>query len=142
MAFSSQQGAGAKCDMNVVPLIDVLLVLLIIFMVTVPAVSYQIQIDLPQASRAQPEQPKDPPPPISLRIDANGEIFKDGVPVLMRQLTNDFIAVVNEAQYNDRPQPTLEIETNPDAQYQVLAEVLAIAKNAGMEKIGFVENLR
>jgi biopolymer transport protein ExbD len=139
MAFSSQQGAGAKCDMNVVPLIDVLLVLLIIFMVTVPAVSYQIQIDLPQASRAQPEQPKEPPPPISLRIDAGGEIFKDGMPVALRQLTNDFIAVVNESQYNDRPQPTLEIETNPDAQYQVLAEVLAIAKNAGMEKIGFVD---
>jgi biopolymer transport protein ExbD len=136
MAFSANAGAGmnAKCDMNVVPLIDVLLVLLIIFMVTVPAVSYQIQVDLPQPTRAQPP-PTTPPPPIRLRIDAGGQLFWDGTPIpraaLMPQMQLEAAREI---------QPTLELETSPDAQYQILASVLATARNAGMEKIGFVDS--
>lgn len=135
MAFSANAGAGManKCDMNVVPLIDVLLVLLIIFMVTVPAVSYQIQVDLPQPTRNQ-QPPSNPPPPISLRIDGGGQVFWNNSPIpraaLMPQMQLEAAREV---------QPTLEIETSPDAQYQVLASVLAMAKNAGMEKIGFVD---
>lgn len=136
MAFSANAGAGManKCDMNVVPLIDVLLVLLIIFMVTVPAVSYQIQVDLPQATRSPPPTTT-PPPPIRLRIDGGGQLFWDNTPIpraaLMPQMQLEAAREI---------QPTLEIQTSPDAQYQVLASVLATARNAGMEKIGFVDD--
>ncbi|MCG6118976.1 MAG: biopolymer transporter ExbD, partial [Aquimonas sp.] len=62
-------------------LVDVLLVLLIIFLVTAPALSYEIQIDLPQPSREQPLNPVDPPQPIRLRIDADGTLFWDNSPM-------------------------------------------------------------
>jgi biopolymer transport protein ExbD len=135
MAFSSQS-SGAKSDMNVVPLIDVLLVLLIIFMVTVPVASYEIHIDLPQMTRDPPPQLIDPPKPIRLRIDESGSLFWDNQP-LPRAALEPSLRVESTRD----PQPLLELETAPEAQYQVLTEVLSIAKNAGMEKIGFVETL-
>lgn len=137
MAFSASSGGGAKCDMNVVPLIDVLLVLLIIFMVTAPVVSYQIQVDLPQPSRNLDQPPKDPPKPIRLRIDDSGQVFWDGTPLPFAALSPTM-----QIEAGRDPQPTLELETSPEAQYEVLAEVLATAKNAGLEKIGFVETMQ
>jgi biopolymer transport protein ExbD len=133
MAFSTQS-SGAKCDMNVVPLIDVLLVLLIIFMVTAPSVAYEIQIDLPQMSREPPKEIIDPPKPIRLRIDESGGLFWDNQPLPRAALEPSL-----KVEATRDPQPLLELETAPEAQYQVLTEVLSIAKNAGMEKIGFVE---
>jgi biopolymer transport protein ExbD len=135
MAFSNQS-SGAKSDMNVVPLIDVLLVLLIIFMVTVPATSYEIHIDLPQMTRTPPVTPVDPPKPIRLRIDASGSLFWDNQPLPRAALEPSL-----KVEATRDPQPLLELETAAEAQYQTLTEVLSIAKNAGMEKIGFVETL-
>ncbi len=136
MAFSSNSSGGAMSDINVTPLVDVMLVLLIIFMVTMPAASYQIQVDLPQPSKNL-EQPKDPPKPIRLRIDANGQLFWDGSPLPAAALEPQ---LVMEAARD--VQPTLELETSPEARYEALADVLSTAKNAGMEKIGFVETLQ
>lgn len=133
MAFTVSAGKGAKCDMNVVPLIDVLLVLLIIFMVTAPMMAYNIDIDLPQPTKNL-EPPKDPPPPIRLRIDQLGQLFWDGSPLPMAALGMQL-----QVEAGRDPQPTLELETSPEVAYQVLADVLSTAKNAGMEKIGFVE---
>ena len=71
MAFSSNSAAGAPmADINVTPLVDVMLVLLIIFMVTAPILSYPIDIDLPQRVLNPPPETKVPPEPIRLRIDA------------------------------------------------------------------------
>ena len=134
MAFSTGGGGNAMADINVTPLVDVMLVLLIIFMVTAPIMSYEIPVDLPQPSNKTPENLVEPPPPIRLRIDESGQLFWDNsqlpksalLPSLMVESTRD-------------PQPTLEIETSPDVRYEVLAEVLATAKNANMIKIGFVE---
>jgi biopolymer transport protein ExbD len=137
MAFSSNSSGGAMADINVTPLVDVMLVLLIIFMVTAPMLSYQIQIDLPQPSRNLDQPPKDPPKPIRLRIDNTGQVFWDGSPLPMAALSPQM-----QVEAGRDPQPTLELETSPEAQYQVLAEVLATAKNAGMEKIGFVETMQ
>ena len=139
MAFSSGGGSGGVgaplADINVTPLVDVMLVLLIIFMVTAPLLSYQIQIDLPQASR-NVEQPKDPPKPIRLRIDVGGQLFWDNAPIPRSALRPSLLVEASRD-----PQPMLELETATEAEYQVLADVLATAKNAGMEKIGFVETL-
>ena len=137
MAFSSgSSGGGAPlADINVTPLVDVMLVLLIIFMVTAPLLSHQIQIDLPQASR-NVEQPKDPPKPIRLRIDQGGQLFWDNAPIPRSALEPSLLVEASRD-----PQPMLELEAAQEAEYQVLADVLATAKNAGMEKIGFVETL-
>src|SRR3546814_15934806 len=102
MAFSSNSSGGAMADINVTPLADVMLVLLIIFMVTAPMASYQIQIDLPQPSKNM-EQPKDPPKPIRLRIDGNGQLFWDGSPLPTAALEPQL-----QIEATRDPQPTLD----------------------------------
>ena len=137
MAFASSGGGGPMADINVTPLVDVMLVLLIIFMVTMPIQSFPIKVDLPQKTDKPLENPKEPPEPIRLRIDASNEVFWNDSPTPVTALQNMMAA---EVQRDPTNQPTLEIETNDDAEYEVLAKVLAAAKNADMIKIGFVQN--
>ena len=136
MAFSSGGGGGAMADINVTPLVDVLLVLLIIFMVTAPMASMEIKVDLPQLSRTPPEQPKEPPPPVRIRIDESGSLFWDNQPMPKAAVEASMLL---EAARD--PQPLIELETAGEAQYQRLTEVLTMAKNSGLEKIGFVETM-
>ena len=136
MAFASNSGGGPMADMNVTPLVDVMLVLLIIFMVTAPILSYPIDIDLPQRTNNPPEDPKEPPDPIKLRIDAAGTVYWNDSPTQVKALYSQMAA---EVERDPKNQPTLEIDVNEDAQYEVLAKVLAAAKNADMKKIGFVK---
>jgi biopolymer transport protein ExbD len=135
MAFSSNSAGGAMCDINVTPLVDVMLVLLIIFMVTAPILSYPIDIDLPQPT-TRPQTQVNPPEPIRLRIDASGQVYWNDSPTPMSALRS---MMESEVQRDPTNQPTLEIDTNDDADYGVLAKVLATARNAQMQKIGFVK---
>ena len=136
MAFASGSGGGPMADINVTPLVDVMLVLLIIFMVTAPILSYPIDVNLPQRTLNPPPNPKTPPPPVSLRIDASGTVFWNDSPIDMRVLQQQMI---NEVAKDPTNQPLLEIDVNADADYGILAKVLARAKNADMQKIGFVQ---
>ncbi len=136
MAFSSNSSAGSPmADINVTPLVDVMLVLLIIFMVTAPTLSYPIDINLPQRSTTPPP-PTPPKEPVRLRIDASGEVYWNESPAPLSALQN---MMEVEVQRDPGNQPTLEIDTSADADYGILAKVLAAAKNANMEKIGFVQ---
>ena len=136
MAFSSGSGKGPMADINVTPLVDVMLVLLIIFIVTAPVMTYPIDVDLPQRVINPPPQLREPPPPIDLRIDASGQVTWNNNPVQVSALQN---MMENEVQRDPTNQPLLQIDANPDAQYEVMAKVLASAKNAQMLKIGFVQ---
>ena len=137
MAFTTGSGKGAPmADINVTPLVDVMLVLLIIFIVTAPVMTYPIDVDLPQRVINPPPQLREPPPPIELRIDASGQVYWNNNPVQVSALQN---MMENEVQRDPQNQPELRIDTNPDAQYEVMAKVLAAAKNAQMQKIGFVQ---
>ena len=137
MSFASNSGGGPMGDINVTPLVDVMLVLLIIFMVTMPIQSVPVDVDLPQKTLNPPPQPKEPPDPISLRIDAAGQVFWNNTPTPVNALQT---MMKTEVERDPTNQPTLEIETSDDADYGVLAKVLASAKNAQMVKIGFVQN--
>jgi biopolymer transport protein ExbD len=137
MAFSSNAGEGPMSEINIIPLADVMLVLLIIFMVTAPQLSYPIDIDLPQRSLNPPPTTVDPPEPIRLRIDQSGQVFWNDSPAPVSALRNMMEA---EVQRDINNQPTLELDVNAEADYGVLAKVLASAKNAQMVKIGFVKN--
>ncbi|HLU12559.1 MAG TPA: biopolymer transporter ExbD [Arenimonas sp.] len=139
MAFSSNSGGGPMADINVTPLVDVMLVLLIIFMVTAPALSYQIQVDLPQPTREKQDPPKDPPEPIRLKVEAGGTVTWNGTPMPISALQAALEVEAERAGGDVKRQPTVEIETDLDAQYETLAKVLSRAKNAGMAKIAFVE---
>ena len=136
MAFSSSNKGGPLADINVTPLVDVLLVLLIIFMVTAPAMTYQIQVDLPQPSIKPP--PPDAATPIDLKIDAGGQITWNGSQTPLSTLEG-VMKVEAERYTTVADQPLIKIDTNQDAQYDILAKVLATAKNAGLVKIGFVD---
>ena len=135
MAFSTNSGSGPMAEINIIPLADVMLVLLIIFMVTAPPTTFEISVDLPQRSNVPPP-PSTPKDPIKLRIDASGQVYWNGTLYAVQQLQPMMAEVVQQDPTN---QPTLEIDTDPNADYGVLAKVLASAKNARMVKIGFVQ---
>ena len=129
--------ASAMADINVTPLVDVLLVLLIIFMVTMPIQSIPVDVDLPQKTDQPDQPPLNPPDPIKLRIDGSGQVFWNDSPAALDELES---RMTEEVQRDPNNQPELQIDTNESAQYGVLAKVLASAKNARMVKIGFVQN--
>ncbi|MCX8087326.1 MAG: biopolymer transporter ExbD [Rhodocyclaceae bacterium] len=116
--------------MNVVPLVDVMLVLLVIFIVTAPILTHAVKIDLPKASSAvnitKPEH-------IEFAIREDGSLFWNGEAVTFEQLPQRF--VVSAAQ---QPQPELHIRADRLVAYEQVAKVMAAAAKAGMVRIGFV----
>ncbi len=117
-------------DMNVVPLVDVMLVLLVIFIVTAPLLTHAVKIDLPKASSAanitKPEH-------IEFGIREDGGLYWSGEAVTLDQLPQRF---AQEAQ--KQPQPELHIRADRHAHYEKVAQVMAIAAKAGLVRIGFV----
>lgn len=135
MASLSKKSRGSPMvDINVTPMVDVLLVLLIIFMITVPKPTNNISIDLPQPTKDQ-HPPKNPPSPLKLKITQGGQLYLNDVPVSQSDLKLQL--EVYAAKPVDR-QPELRINANDNASYDIVAKVLADAKDVGMEKIGFV----
>jgi biopolymer transport protein ExbD len=133
MAFSSGSSGGAMSDINVTPLVDVMLVLLIIFMITAPIMTHRIKIDLPQPTNNPPPQIDNPPDPIVLSVRTNGQFFWNDEP-----LTEEGLQAQLRVASQKHPQPELQIQADKTAKYQAVATVMADAKNAGMEKIGFL----
>lgn len=134
MAFGSfdSKGAGSHTvsEINMVPLIDVMLVLLVIFIITAPLLAHSIRIDMPQVSA---EQIQEDPKTIDLAIDAEGKLFWDEKPVTMDELPGRF-----QGSAQDQPQPEIRIRADQNTRYDVLAKVMGAARKAGMGKIGFV----
>ncbi|WP_303636758.1 MULTISPECIES: ExbD/TolR family protein [Stenotrophomonas] len=135
MAFSSAGRSGPLADINVTPLVDVMLVLLIIFIVTAPMLSRPITVQLPQATDRVVERPE-PPPPIALRLDAGNQLSWDGQPMALGDLQARLQA---QASTHAGNLPELRISTDPAAEYQGMAKILAAAEATGMERIAFVQ---
>ncbi len=132
MAFTNNKASGPMSDINVTPMVDVMLVLLIIFMITAPILAHKVDIDLPQKTRNPITEPKDPPPPIDLRILATGEMFWNGQPLIREALEPQL-----RLEAGKDPQPLLQVDADKLTPYQAVADVLATAKRVQMEKIGF-----
>jgi biopolymer transport protein ExbD len=132
MAFGSfsREGARPMAEINMIPLIDVMLVLLVIFIITAPLLTHAVKIDLPKAASA-PNQTK--PDNIQLAINAAGEIFWNGEAV-SRDVLHERLAAAGRQQ----PQPEVHIRADAAAPYQWVAEALADAASAGLARIGFV----
>ena len=135
MAFSTAGKSGPLADINITPLVDVMLVLLIIFIVTTPILARPIDVALPQRVD-RPVDRVEPPPPIELRLDAASELSWDGVPIAVAVLPARLQA---EADAHAGHVPELRIATDPAADYQALVTVLAAADAAGMQRIRFVQ---
>ncbi|MDP3037019.1 MAG: biopolymer transporter ExbD [Rhodocyclaceae bacterium] len=119
-------------DMNVVPLVDVMLVLLVIFIVTAPLLTHAVKIDLPKASSAanitKPEH-------IEFGIRADGSLFWSGEAVTLDQIPQRF---AQEAQ--KQPQPEVHIRADRLVHYEKVAQVMALAAKSGLVRIGFVSD--
>lgn len=133
MAFAQRQAPSDIAEMNITPLIDVMLVLLVIFMIAAPILSRPIPLDLPSMARGQ-EQPK-PAKPLTLRIDATGDLFVDGRPMPLSALPSVLEAEHVRAGAQVLP---LQMDVNGQADYQTVAQVIAAAKNAGLDNIRFL----
>ena len=135
MQMTSDNSRGEPMlDMNVVPLIDILLVLLIMFIITIPVQTHAVKLDLPV------NQPNQTPPPIDpvknkVVVTAQGQILWNGSPVSKPQL-RAFL----DATQQMNPVPELHLQPDSTARYELVDEVLAITKEARVQKMGFVGN--
>ncbi len=128
--FSEDTPTQPMAEINMVPLIDVMLVLLIIFIITAPLLTHVIKIDLPRAPGvAAPEKPEI----ITLVIAADGALYWNNAPISQVELDYRLAAVAQH-----QPQPELRLRADQTTPYQKLAEVMAAAQNAGITKMGFV----
>ena len=129
-SFDGKNGSAPMSDINMVPLIDVMLVLLVIFIVTAPLLTHAVKLDLPKVD-STPNQLK--PDKIEFAIDATGQRYWNGAPV-SRSEAAARLAVEGKKQ----PQPELHLRADHAAAYRAVAETLADASKAGLSKIGFV----
>jgi len=125
------ESGGPMAEINVTPLVDVMLVLLIIFMITAPLMSHKVQVKLPEATLNI--EPTDVGRPITLAIKENGEVFWNdeaiSKPMLESRLALDALR---------EPQPQIDIRADKTTSYRIIADVMKAAKNSGFRKIGFV----
>ena len=134
MAFSSNSnGGGPMADINVTPLVDVMLVLLIIFMITAPLMSHKIKVELPQANLDKRDEKVPPAPPITVTVTKDGALYWNDQPVT-RSLLESQLSV--EAQKT--PQPAVNIRGDETTKYQVISDVVNTAQAQGIRKVGFV----
>jgi biopolymer transport protein ExbD len=117
-------------EMNLIPLIDVMLVLMIIFLLTATVLNPTIPLNLPQTSAQINEQP---PEAIQISIDKDAGIFWDDKPILLEELDKRLLA--QSAQGGD---PSIQLRADKDSKYDTVAQVLASASQAGLTKIAFV----
>ena len=133
MAFASfdRRSAGTPVsEINMVPLIDVMLVLLVIFIVTAPLLTHAVKLDLPSAS-SQVDGPK--PGRIEFSIDASGARFWNGEAVSRAEAARRF-----GAEGARQPQSEVHLRADQSVAYRLVAETLADASKAGLAKVGFV----
>jgi biopolymer transport protein ExbD len=128
--FASDDDDGLMNEINMTPLVDVMLVLLIVFMVTIPVIRHAVKIDLPHAS-SQKEDTK--PAQVTVAVDADGNVLWDDKKVDAATLQQK---IAQAAQAN--PQPELHLDADRKVPYEKVAEVMSAAQAGGLTKIGFV----
>jgi len=131
MSFATQDDDGEVMnEINMTPLVDVMLVLLIIFIITVPVMKHAVNVDLPHATN-QVQVTK--PETVLLSVDAKGDYYLNNTPVDDARLP-----VLLQAEAAKSPQPDLHIRGDKDVRYERVAQAMAAAQQAGVKKIGFI----
>ena len=131
MAFGTQDDADEVMnEINMTPLVDVMLVLLIIFIITVPVMKHAVNIDLPRATNeAQDSKPET----VRLTVDAQGTYYINEAPIDDKDLAPRFQAAAAQ-----NPQPELHIRGDKSVRYERVAQAMAAAQVSGLRKIGFI----
>ena len=131
MAFGTQDDTDEVMnEINMTPLVDVMLVLLIIFIITVPVMKHSVNIDLPRASS---EQQLIKPETVRLSVDADGSYYVNDAKISDQELAPRLTAAAAQ-----NPQPDLHIRGDKAVRYERVAQAMAAAQQAGLRKIGFI----
>lgn len=134
MAFGTQDSDGDNEDVmneiNMTPMVDIMLVLLIIFIITVPVLKHSVNVELPRATN-EPQLIK--PETVTLSVDAQGSFFLD-----QTKVTDTELAARLQAAAAQNPQPDLHIRGDKAVRYEFVAQAMAAAQQAGVKKIGFI----
>lgn len=128
--FDSGRRNAPMAEINVIPLVDIMLVLLVIFIVTAPLLTNSVKIDLPKAVSA-PDESREPA--IQFAIDAAGQLYWDGDKINHDQMLQRFAVAGAKA----KP-PELHLRIDRRTQYETLADVMSEASKAGVAKVGFI----
>ncbi|MFM2008610.1 MAG: hypothetical protein RIR02_560 [Pseudomonadota bacterium] len=128
--FNENNNQAPMAEINVTPMVDVMLVLLVIFIITAPLFTHAVKLDLPNAqSTAAPEKPET----ITLSINAEGKLFWNNAEINDQELNNRFVIAAQKT-----PTPELHLRADKSTRYEVIAKVMAGAQNNGISKIAFV----
>ena len=133
MAFGRlerSEGPRPFSDINVTPLVDVMLVLVVIFIITAPLMASSIKLDLPRAEAAKPN---DTPKFVTLVVDKSGQFFLDDKPATLTELTQ---GLAKAAALN--PETEIQLRADEGVAYGRVVEVIGLAQKAGLSRIGFV----
>jgi biopolymer transport protein ExbD len=131
MAFGTQDEPDEVMnEINMTPLVDVMLVLLIIFIITIPVMKHSVNIDLPRAT-SQPQDAR--PETIRLSVDAKGDYYWNE-----NRVAEENLVPMLQAEAAKDPQPELHIRGDKDVRYERVAQAMSAAQQAGVRKIGFI----
>ena len=132
MSMQVGPSSDEMCDINTTPLIDVMLVLLVTLIITLPIMTHAVKLDMPQNQNQPP--PPTPPEVIDLEIDFDGTVVWNGTPVPSMDTLEGFF----HSEAAKDPQPEIHLRPDRRAKYDIVARVLASAQRNHMKKIGFV----
>jgi biopolymer transport protein TolR len=135
MAFGRlerDKGAAPMSDINMTPLIDVMLVLVVIFIITAPLLASSVRLDLPKSDAAKPNET---PKFVMLVLDKSGQAFLNDKPVTLLEASQEFtrVATIN-------PETELQLRADEAVAYGKVVELMGAAQKAGLNRIGFVAN--
>jgi biopolymer transport protein TolR len=137
MAFGRLERAAGKppmSDINMTPLIDVMLVLVVIFIITAPLLASSIQLDLPKSEAARPNEA---PKFITLVVDKSGQTYVNDKPVAAEELARQLAQIGNQ-----NPDTEVQLRADEAVPYGRVVDVLGAAQKAGLNRIGFVADTR
>lgn len=135
MAFGGlekKRDSAPMAEINMTPLIDVMLVLLVIFIITAPLFTHAIRLDLPKVAADAVQQT---PQTVTLSIDAAGKVYWNAQPVSLDELRKRF---TDAGKQPEAQQPELQLRAARETRYDVIAQVMGAAQQAGLARLGFV----
>ena len=131
MAFEAREDSDEVMhEINMTPLVDVMLVLLIIFIITVPVIQHAVKVQLPRASSSRDQTP---PENLQLSVNAQGQYFLGA-----QAVAPDALEALLRQQATKEPQPQLYIRGDKQVPYERVAQAMTAAQRAGLTRIGFV----
>ncbi len=134
MAFSSDNSSGPMNDINVTPLVDVMLVLLIIFIITAPLMAHKVKVELPEANLVRTmDDENERQMPITISVKEDGSLYWNDEPITREVMESRLSSVAQQT-----PQPPLNLRGDRTTRTGVIQDVVKVAQSQGMLDIGFV----